>query len=147
MKIDFEKNEFTEHMRLSLLAVLVGLLGGLASVGFKIMIGFFQNLFWRAGTIVSAVSSQPWYVTILIPALGGLIIGPIIYYGAREAKGHGVPEIMESLFFRGVYRTRRSDRSDQLQPGIIHRKIVPNKRARDANFGCGWSSGRDRRNL
>ena len=101
MKIDFGKNEFSEHMRLSLLAVLVGLLGGFASVGFKLMIGFFQNLFWRAENIISAVSSQPWYLTILIPALGGAIIAPIIYYGAREAKGHGVPEIMESLFFRG----------------------------------------------
>ncbi len=129
MKIDFEKNEFTEHMRLSLLAVLVGLLGGLASVGFKIMIGFFQNLFWRAGTIVSAVSSQPWYVTILIPALGGLIIGPIIYYGAREAKGHGVPEIMESLFFRG---------------GHIRNQVVAVKAlASSICIGSGGSIGRE----
>jgi len=101
MKIDFGKNEFSEHIRLTLLAVLVGLTAGLASVIFKKMILLFQNQFWRAESFISSVSSQPWYLTILIPALGGLIIGPIIYYGAREAKGHGVPEIMESLIFRG----------------------------------------------
>ncbi|MGB2762899.1 MAG: chloride channel protein [Candidatus Aminicenantaceae bacterium] len=101
MKVGFEKSEFREHIRLTLLAVLVGFAGGLASVVFKLMIRFFQNQFWKADSIISAVSSQPWYLTILIPALGGLIISPIIYFGAREAKGHGVPEIMESLIFRG----------------------------------------------
>lgn len=101
MKLSFKKNEFSEHIRLTLLAVLVGFAAGLASVGFKIMIRFFQSQFWRAPDIISAVTSQPWYFTLLIPALGGLIISPIIYYGAREAKGHGVPEIMESLIFQG----------------------------------------------
>lgn len=129
MKIDFGKNEFSEHMRLSLLAVLVGVLGGLASVFFKIMIHFFQNLFWRAEIIVSAVSSQPWYLTILIPAVGGLIISPIIYYGAREAKGHGVPEIMESLFFQG---------------GKIRNRVVAVKAlASSICIGSGGSVGRE----
>ncbi|MDH5468793.1 MAG: hypothetical protein OEY25_15375, partial [Candidatus Aminicenantes bacterium] len=90
MKIDFKKNEFSEHIRLTLLAVVIGFTAGLASVAFKVMIHFFQGLFWRAPSIISGVSSQPWFLTILIPAAGGLIIGPIIYYGAREAKGHGV---------------------------------------------------------
>lgn len=129
MKINFKKNEFTEHIRLTLLAVLVGLLGGLASVLFKIMIQFFQTLFWRAPNIIMAVSSQPWYLTILIPAAGGLIIGPIIYYGAREAKGHGVPEVMESLIFRG---------------GRIRNQVVAIKAlASSICIGAGGSVGRE----
>jgi CIC family chloride channel protein len=129
MKIDFGKNEFSEHMRLSLLAVLIGFIGGLASVAFKIMIHFFQSQFWRAETIVSSVSSQPWYLTILIPALGGLIIAPIIYYGAREAKGHGVPEIMEALIFRG---------------GRIRNQVVAVKAlASSICIGSGGSIGRE----
>ncbi len=67
MKIDFGKNEFSEHIRLTLLAVLVGLFAGLASVIFKKMIFLFQNQFWRAESFISSVSSQPWYLTILIP--------------------------------------------------------------------------------
>jgi len=35
------------------------------------------------------------------PALGGAIVGPLVYYFAREAKGHGVPEVMEALELRG----------------------------------------------
>lgn len=97
----FKDTEFSEHIRLTLLAVLIGVLAGLASILFKIMIQFFQNLFWRAESILEGAAQQPWFLTILIPTLGGLIISPIIYFGAKEAKGHGVPEIMESLIFRG----------------------------------------------
>jgi CIC family chloride channel protein len=129
MKIDFGKNEFSEHIRLTLLAVLIGFIAGLASIVFKIMIQSFQKLFWRAPSIIEAVSTQPWYLTILIPALGGLIIGPIIYFGAREAKGHGVPEIMESLIFRG---------------GRIRNQVVAIKAlASSICIGSGGSVGRE----
>ncbi len=129
MKLNIRDPEFSEHMRLSLLAVVVGLLGGLASIIFKILIKFFQSQFWRASTIISAVSAQAWYLTILIPALGGLIIGPIIYFGAREAKGHGVPEVMESIFFRG---------------GRIRKQVVAIKALASAIcIGSGGSVGRE----
>ena len=36
-----------------------------------------------------------------LPALGGLIYGPLIYFFAREAKGHGVPEVMLAVAQRG----------------------------------------------
>ena len=101
MIINFKDTDFNEHIRLTLLAILIGVVAGLASILFKIMIHFFQNLFWRAESILEGVAQQPWFLTILIPTVGGLIISPIIYYGAKEAKGHGVPEIMESLIFRG----------------------------------------------
>ncbi len=39
------------------------------------MILLFQSQFWKAESFISSVSSQPWYLTILIPALGGLIVG------------------------------------------------------------------------
>ena len=101
MAINFKDTDFSEHIRLTLLAILIGVVAGLASVLFKIMIHFFQKQFWRAESIIEGAAQQPWFLTILIPALGGLIISPIIFYGAKEAKGHGVPEIMESLIFRG----------------------------------------------
>ena len=43
----------------------------------------------------------------MIPAVGGLIGGPLIYYFAREARGHGVPEVMKAVATRGgVIRAR-----------------------------------------
>jgi CIC family chloride channel protein len=129
MKLNLKDPEFNEHIRLTLLAVLVGLVAGFASILFKLMIQFFQNLFWRAESIISAVASQPWYLTILIPAAGAILISPLIYYGAREAKGHGVPEIMESLVFRG---------------GRIRTKVVAIKAlASSICIGSGGSVGRE----
>ena len=44
---------------------------------------------------------------VLLPALGGLMVGPLIQRFAKEAKGHGVPEVMTALATRGgVIRTR-----------------------------------------
>ena len=38
---------------------------------------------------------------ILIPAAGGLLVAPLVYRFAREAKGHGVPEVMTAVVARG----------------------------------------------
>jgi len=129
MKLKWKENEFYQHIRLTLLAALVGLTAGLASIGLKYLINFFHNTLWRSPDIIAAVSSQPWYLTILIPALGGLLIAPLIYYVAREAKGHGVPEILESLIFRG---------------GRIHPKVALVKAlASSISIGSGGSVGRE----
>jgi len=129
MRRNFHNHEFTEHFRLVLLAALIGITAGLASILFKLMIHYFQDLFWRAPTIIDAVQAQPWYLTVLIPAAGGLLVGPLIYYGAREAKGHGVPEIMESLVFHS---------------GRIRNRVAAVKAlASSICIGSGGSSGRE----
>ena len=38
---------------------------------------------------------------VLAPALGGLLVGPLVWFFAREAKGHGVPEVMAAVALRG----------------------------------------------
>ncbi len=114
---------------MTLLSALVGVMAGLAYVGFKAMIGFFQGLFWRADSILTAAASQPWYYTALIPALGALIFSPIIYFGAREAKGHGVPEIMEALILRG----------GRIRPRVAAIKAL----ASSICIGSGGSTGRE----
>ena len=34
---------------------------------------------------------------MLVPAAGGLVVGPLVHFFAREAKGHGVPEVMDAV--------------------------------------------------
>ena len=41
-----------------------------------------------------------WFV-LVVPVLGGLIYGPLIYRFAREARGHGVPEVMLAVAENG----------------------------------------------
>lgn len=56
------------------------------------MISFFQNLFFGQGKhILSFMGS---FYVIIIPAIGGIVVGLLVYFFAKETKGHGVPEVM-----------------------------------------------------
>ena len=84
------------------LAVVIGLLGGYGAVGFRYLIRFLQEVFWTTNEPgVSWIESLPWYWVVGVPALGGLIVGTLVRTFAQEAKGHGVPEVMEAVALRG----------------------------------------------
>jgi len=82
-----------------LTSLIVGVCSGLGAVLFRHLIEWFQDIAY--GDIAGVLSE--WYPLhlIIIPALGGAIVGPLVYYFAREAKGHGVPEVMEAIELRG----------------------------------------------
>ncbi len=80
-------------------ALIVGIGTGLGAVAFRYLI---QGVEWVSYSWFPALSAS-WgkaYV-VIIPAIGGLIVGPLVYFFAREAKGHGVPEVMEAVALRG----------------------------------------------
>jgi len=80
-------------------ALLVGLGGGLGAVIFRWLI---DRVRWLGFDVLPRL--LPFlgrYAVVLVPAIGGLIVGPLIYFFAREAKGHGVPEVMEAVALRG----------------------------------------------
>ena len=80
-------------------AVLVGIGTGIGAIIFRYLI---QGVEWVGYDWFPRVT-QAWGVAyvVIIPAIGGLIVGPLIYFFAREAKGHGVPEVMEAVALRG----------------------------------------------
>jgi CIC family chloride channel protein len=93
---------------LFLLALLVGVGAGLGAVAFRYLIYFFTWLatghsqFGQAGHMGS--SHLPWLglgFFVVIPVIGGLLYGPLIYRWAREARGHGVPEVMIAVADNG----------------------------------------------
>jgi CIC family chloride channel protein len=93
---------------LFLLALLVGAGAGLGAVAFRYLIYFFTWLatghseFGQAGYVGSA--HLPWLglgFFVVIPVIGGLLYGPLIYKWAREARGHGVPEVMIAVAENG----------------------------------------------
>ena len=92
----------TENMFMIGAAVFIGVVAGFSAIGFRWLIEFIQTLShpdW--GGTLEAIMAIPWYYKLLIPAIGGALIGPLVYFGAREAKGHGVPEVMEAVAMRG----------------------------------------------
>jgi CIC family chloride channel protein len=88
-----------------ILAMLVGVFSGLGAVVFRWLIRAFQSFFIDGGS--HTLSFLGNYYIILIPAAGGLLVGPLVYFFAKEAKGHGVPEVMEAVALRaGRIRSR-----------------------------------------
>lgn len=90
------------------LAVAIGVGAGLGAVAFRYLISSFTWLatghseFGQQGRVAS--SHLPWLGVgffVVIPVLGGLLYGPLIYQWAREARGHGVPEVMIAVAENG----------------------------------------------
>ena len=93
------KTELPESAIIILTALVVGIGAGVGAYLFRRLI----NLIFRISFINIAGFLEPLspFQYILIPAIGGLIVGILIYKYAQEAKGHGVPEIMEAVALRG----------------------------------------------
>lgn len=84
------------------LAVLTGVVGGLGAVLFRLMITYCQYFFLTivVGHGLSWTGPLHHWLYAVTPALGLLLVGIISNHFAREVKGHGVPQILESLALR-----------------------------------------------
>ena len=102
-----EKVRLTEHGFVLVVAVVIGLLGGYGAVFIQHVIKEFHILLWKGPPGLGPILAMPWYWKIAIPTLGGIVVGLIIRYWSAEAKGHGVPEVMEAIALKnGVIRPR-----------------------------------------
>ena len=127
------------------IAVACGVGGAFAAIAFRILIRLFTALFFAdgggvrdlfagnwladAGDPLALARALPWWAKLVIPALGGLVVGPLITLFPREAKGHGVPEVMEAVALRG---------------GLIRgRTVVLRTLASALSIGSGGSVGRE----
>jgi len=85
-----------------LIAIIIGVLAGFGAIGIRLLIKEISALsFQGEGGLLENIINSPWYIKLIIPALVGLTVGPLIYFLAPEAKGHGVPEIMQSILLKG----------------------------------------------
>jgi len=93
------QTELPESAIIIITALVVGVGAGIGAYIFRRLIDFiFQLSFVQIAGFLSPITP---YQYILIPAAGGLIVGVLIYKYAQEAKGHGVPEVMEAVALRG----------------------------------------------
>jgi CIC family chloride channel protein len=81
------------------LSIIVGIIAGFGAIFFRWLISTFQSLFFGGGSHLLGFMG-PYYI-IIIPAVGGLIVGLLARFGAREAKGEDVPEVMEAVTLHG----------------------------------------------
>jgi chloride channel protein, CIC family len=118
------------------IALVVGAGSGLGAVAFRYLIYFFTWLatghvqFGQQGRVPSAhFPGLGLGFFVVIPVIGGLIYGPLIYRYAREARGHGVPEVMIAV----------ADEGGRIRPQVAAVKSV----ASAICIGVGGSVGRE----
>ena len=101
---------------MSFLAAAVGLVAGVVAYILYKLIGLFTNLFffhqWSA-TFRSVGAHHLGAWVILVPVIGGLIVGVMAKYGSDKIKGHGIPEAMEAVL---VNRSRIEPKVALLKP-------------------------------
>ena len=110
------------------LAVFVGVTTGYAAVGFRMLIDLFHSGFYErgAGAFPEGIT---WLGLILAPMVGGLLVGLLVHYFAKEARGHGVPEVMAAMTLRG----------GRIRPPVVLVKSL----ASSICIGSGGSAGRE----
>lgn len=129
-------------MTLNIFAVLIGMASGLLALAFRYLIWGSHSIAYHGGVPIG----EPWrdvaafdfsfeffqgvglWLLVILP-LGGLIVGLLTTYLAKEAKGHGVPEVMEAMQTRG----------GRLRPRIVIVKAL----ASSICIGTGGSAGRE----
>jgi CIC family chloride channel protein len=119
-----------EHIFMIVSAIIIGTLGAFGAIGFRYLLklghrGFFHT--WDYS--LEWLYALPWWERLLLPVVGGLLVGPIVTYVANEVKGSGIPEVMESVAVR----------SGMIRPRVIISKIL----AATFTISSGGSAGRE----
>jgi chloride channel protein, CIC family len=111
--MDDRKWQKPNRLRFSffILSILVGVVAGLGAVAFRDLIALFHNLLFlgKLSAVYDAnvhTPLSPWGpFVVLVPVAGALGVTFLVQKFAPEAKGHGVPEVMDAIYYnKGIIR-------------------------------------------
>jgi CIC family chloride channel protein len=120
---------------MGILAIAVGAIAGLGAVVFRAMISGFHNLLFLGQLSFTYdanlhTPASPWGVLVfLVPVVGALGVAFVVGTFAPEAKGHGVPEVMDAIYHR----------EGRIRPVVVVIKSI----ASALSIGSGGSVGRE----
>ncbi|MBM9603423.1 chloride channel protein [Desulfopila inferna] len=121
-----DKTAPPQGITLIILAIAIGATTGLAAVFFIKLIHAIQ--YFCYAFLPHLFPALGFWTYLIIPVIGGLLVGPLILM-AQEAKGHGVPEVMQALILHG----------GRIRARVAAAKIV----ASALCIGTGGSAGRE----
>lgn len=122
-------------LRMILLSLSVGIITGLGAVGFRALIGLVHNIlffghFSFAYDANIHTPTSPWGIWIIfVPVVGAIIVAWLVKTFAPEAKGHGVPEVMNAIYYN----------EGKIKPIVALIKSL----ASSVSIGSGGSVGRE----
>jgi len=97
--------DFTRDRRILILSLMAVIIGALSAVVAKILVWliavitnfvFYQTY---SSELVSLSNHRLGLLVILVPIIGGLVIGLIARFGSEKIRGHGIPEALEAILF------------------------------------------------
>ncbi len=119
-------------VKLNILAIGIGIVGGFGSWVFRFTIIFIYEIFFNLPIQFMnsiGLSQINWLPFLLAPIIGGVIVGYLTSRVSKETKGHGVPEVLESVALKNGRMNLR----------IPFVKII----ASATTIGTGGSAGRE----
>ena len=116
---DDRLGDFTADSRILTLtgmAALIGVISAFVALALLRLIGFFTHLFYYHAIdsrLVSPADNRLGVWALLVPIVGGLIVGLMARYGSERIRGHGIPEALEAIL---IGQSRMSARVAVLKP-------------------------------
>lgn len=95
-----KKHNKKRLLKISLLSILTAIASSLVAKLLVFMIDLFTNIaFYGKFSLEHATpaANSLGIFVVIIPAIGGIIIGLIAFYGSKAIRGHGIPEAMEQI--------------------------------------------------
>src|SRR6266550_2995043 len=105
--ISNELGDFTTTPRLlkiSALALGIGAISAFVALGLLKLIALFTNIFFYQRFRTDAVQPVGHHLgplVVVVPIIGGIIIGLMARYGSERIRGHGIPEAIEAILLNG----------------------------------------------
>ena len=120
-----------EQIVIALVAILVGLIGGGAAIVFRETISLIQELFYGydGELLASHMDTISWWQILLVPTVGGLIVGLLSFFLMPGRRPHGVADVIRNSALRGGRMRLRTGVGAALISAVT--------------LGCGGSAGRE----
>ena len=92
----------SDHLVLSVLAAIIGLAAGYGTILLRITIEFLQSIFFGASVdgLVISLATLSWWQIIIVPTIGGLLVGLLVFYFMPSKKPEGIAQVIEASALR-----------------------------------------------
>ena len=105
------KREGPTQVQFWFIALLVGICAGFAALGFRLGVDWLQSTLYQAEDVTrlhTEATMLSWYHIVLIPTVGGLIVGLILHFFTDDGRARSVADVIEGAALKeGRVEARR----------------------------------------